>query len=481
MGKYSEVEQLFLSAEKVGGEQETLQDIASSIGVEVSDDDGLPENPKKIEAEAAPEIKTEPAKIEDVPVSPTEAIEPGQAPKKDKSFKEELSETLESFAGQEIGMIKSGAGAALDMVEALGNTAIDITNYVDGILKEKGFTSKDLLDDDLKIDFAQQLLPDSEDPVQQLQRGILGYILPFAAGNKLLSGVKYANTPYVKEALAAAVASFVAIDPEEGNLGNLIDQNPDMLWPIFMTMLEPLSEITKIEEEDSPLMRRSKNAFESIVIDTIFLGTGKLMGKGMNMSEAIYKTVRGARKARKFTGKEAKILKDADFIKAETDQFEAELKADVAAGKKRVSTKDLGLKSDQSLAALEKSPNAFKAVSSDIKKNVDELNEFLPNPKSDKQVAKEADELLKDPEIQELLAKKVKAGEVLSDAEVKAAAEGYVRHFQLVEVAVEAYKAAPTTANGLILEKILSNQRTFREVWLGSGPAGGRALRQRKV
>lgn len=245
------------------------------------------------------------------------------------------------------------AGAVLDTTEELGNFAIDSANFVDDWMRERGYTSQDFIAEDFRLDYADRLVPQSEDNGTRVARKIGAYLIPFTGSFKALKAAKGLNT-LGKTFIAGAATGFAAIDPEEKNLSNLVQEESDLLAPIASYLA--------IAEDDSKLEARFKNAIESVVLDIALLGGGKALVAGAkssgSMSKAAFKHFQAVKKARALTKKNEKIAELAKAIEAEGE------------GVLRVSSKDIIPGSDVNLLTISQDKDILKIIKESAKKDL---------------------------------------------------------------------------------------------------------------
>ena len=135
-----------------------------------------------------------------------------------------------------------------------------------------------------------QIMPEIDDPrstTGSLVRGVSQFLTAFALPAKKLKGVMGTGkgAAFGEAAAAGAIADFVAFDPHEARLSNLIEESP--------ALANPVSEFLAASPDDSEAEGRFKNAVEG-------LGLGAL-------AEGFTEALKGIRamRVRKLEAKEA--------------------------------------------------------------------------------------------------------------------------------------------------------------------------------
>lgn len=123
----------------------------------------------------------------------------------------------------------------------------------------------DVMDQD--FDFDVPAPPEAKTGVGKIQRTVLGYIIPFTAAMKAFKGIKFlrglstakvAGGTLVASSFAGGIADFVALDPEEPNMSNWIQEYPSLRNPVTEYLAyDP-------DSNDSNLEQRLKNSIEGL-------------------------------------------------------------------------------------------------------------------------------------------------------------------------------------------------------------------------
>jgi hypothetical protein len=187
-------------------------------------------------------------------------------------------------------------GAGADLVQGLGNTAIDVGNGVDSFLKSRGYTKKDFIPNDARLTFANDYLASPQTTGDAMARTVLQYVIPYSAASGAMSKLPVAGKVASSLAIGAGI-DFIARDPEEKRLSDFAQKSP-----IFSN---PLSAILASDPTDSKLQSRLKNAVEGTLLN--------VAGEGaIHLGSALYSTVRGVKNARYIDGLNAELIDKVD-------------------------------------------------------------------------------------------------------------------------------------------------------------------------
>lgn len=175
--------------------------------------------------------------------------------------------------------------------------AAPVTGAALGIA-ESGDTIGDLFGFDLDLsgkveDTVEGTVFELDTPADHIVGSLAQFALPFGAAMKGLKAVNYLQKGWQVAAAAGFAADFMAFDPKDGNLSNFINEHAGALR-------NPLTEALSIEEDDTALEGRMKNAIEG-------LGLG-LIG------DALIRSFRGD-KALKEAVEKAQALSPEDWAK----------------------------------------------------------------------------------------------------------------------------------------------------------------------
>ena len=179
-------------------------------------------------------------------------------------------------------LVPSVGSGILAGVQELGNTAIDLADWVDNNLG-----SGDFIDDDFQIDF----LSDPSNVFQpktttgRLVRGVSQFLLPFGAASKAAKGIKVGSKlgKLAKAGAIGAAVDFAAFDPKEERISNLIQENP--------VLSNPITEYLAADPDDSAVEGRFKNTLEGLGLGA--LTEGLFMGvRAVKRSREAFKKIK---------------------------------------------------------------------------------------------------------------------------------------------------------------------------------------------
>jgi hypothetical protein len=410
------------------------------------------------------------------PIEPTVEIQEESTVGQIVDFAGDVVEGAKSVASDPEKVKNVVAGAVVDTTQELGNFAIDTANYFEDWLKESGVTTKDIVPDDFRLDYADKLVPQAPDLATQTTRKIAGYLLPFAGYMKLFKGAKYLNN-VSRTFVSGAATGFTAIDPTEKNLSNLIQEQTDLMDPVVGMLA--------IDEEDSMIEARAKNAIESLIVDTTLLGTGLVAGKvakgtvkqTSKLTEAFTHHLKAVKRARRMKKSKTVIDETREAIKKEFDAATKEKPIKP----QEPTVKDVLPESRIKMDTLADTPDMVKYMKNYMANNRKSLEASMRGLSSDTKVAKKAVEILQDPKQVDDLLKRTsdirEAGGSLGDVDTVAVNS----MFKLVAKAADDL-ARTAQKSGLISDKAqalraMNSMKRWGDIVLGNKSQQGRGLR----
>jgi len=180
-------------------------------------------------------------------------------------------------------------GAVGDFAQNTTNSALDIIDGVDDFLQRQGLKESDLLTKDNRVDFSDMYLPSPQSGAESFMRTGLSYVVPFSAGMKAFAaGAKGAQLAAKAGGIGAATA-FVALDPKDERLSDLIQSSPALSNPVTAYLAS--------DPNDSGLEGRLKNSLESLIVDS---GVGASVGLARPIFSAMkmHKATRALKKTK---------------------------------------------------------------------------------------------------------------------------------------------------------------------------------------
>jgi len=170
--------------------------------------------------------------------------------------------------------VKQAAGGVLDIGQDLINTTHDILDWGENWLAEMGIGEGDVFEPGKATTFAEKIIPPSANPVDNVVRGVVSYVMPYAGLSKIVTGGSKAIK--ASKALAGSAAiNGVLMDPDEKRVADFANEVP-MLSPLVPSWL--LS-----DEDDEAFESRVKNSVESLLVDAGLAGLGTAVAKSFNM------------------------------------------------------------------------------------------------------------------------------------------------------------------------------------------------------
>ena len=388
----------------------------------------------------------------------TGIIQPEVKPEESPSIIEEATQEVSTEIKETATAVKESgrivAGAVVDLTQELGNFAIDSANALDNWMKERGYTNQDFIKEEFRLDYANRLVPQSENTSDRVARKLGGYLIPFTGAFKALKGAGVANVG-IKAVAAGAATSFAAIDPNEDNLSNMIQEESELLAPI--------ASLLAITKDDSKLEARFKNAIESLVIDAAFLGGGKAL---VGLSDITFKHMKAVKAARKLTKRNEKIAEAAKVIEAEGE------------GVLRVSSKDIIPGSDVNLLTISQDKNLLKIIKDAAKKDLPGIQKARGKGGLDK-AAEEAKLIQESPaRIRELL----QSGEerILNASETIAANQLFEKSLGEVKIILDKGLSSGKAVDEIASLEAFQTLQRIQRVVFGNKAEQGRALAAHK-
>ncbi len=199
-------------------------------------------------------------------------------------------------------------GGLADTTQSLVNLGISIGTFVDE--KLSGVEQSE----DLHVNFAKELFPESAHTANKVLRGATQFLVPFSAATKGL-GVVSAMGAVTKGALAGAATDFLAFEGHDQRLSDLVQSMPELQ--------NPISAYLASDKDDSELEGRLKNVIEGALTGvgvTAIAGLGEMIFKGvkhvkqartvksaLETGEEVVPKVAGAETAQTATKKTPKI------------------------------------------------------------------------------------------------------------------------------------------------------------------------------
>ena len=166
-------------------------------------------------------------------------------------------------------------------------------------------------------DWDERFLGRSEHWGPGLLEGITQFAIPFMGFSKLAGVTRLSPNPtmsvraknYARIMGAGAAADFVAFDPSEGRLSDLINMAPGLR--------NPVTEYLSTDMDDGELEGRLKNALEGLIVGPVFDGAISALGKGLKRTKHVINQRAKGRSdkniAKDLTGREFNV--DSDISK----------------------------------------------------------------------------------------------------------------------------------------------------------------------
>jgi len=347
------------------------------------------------------------------------AAKPTESPTQ-KQFYETIKQTYKNmpggtvfakaFADNDFGQFNTQVVASVaDAVQGTGNTILAGADYVDDWLKRKGLTKEEFITKDTKLDFVEKSFPSPTEMTDKVTRSVAKYLIPTFAARGAVAKAGSAAAKWGRGAAAAAGFNFIAVDPREERLSNLVQESGPAL-------ARPLAQILAADKDDGELESRLKNAAEGLLVDAGVAGGLSLMAKA-------YKGARGVQSA---------ILakKEAEAVVKATKEFEsvAVKVADVPVNKEVVSAAPEAI--EQSVKTGK--PTGFKVnverltdeddlkgfIKNYVKENSESINKARGGTLSDQELIAKAQSISADPMAKEdLLTRALKPGMTVTPEE----------------------------------------------------------------
>lgn len=232
----------------------------------------------------------------------SDEVKPEQKQQEQKSFVEQVAsawetknDTLKEIPGQVV-------GGALEATQELGNTALDLADWVENKAAKYGYGSGQMIPDDFRLSFADDLIPRGKTVGGNLARGVTQFLLPFAGAMKAVkigaNAGKFAKL--AKGMVAGAAVDFAAFDPREERLSDLVQKHPDLANPITAYLAS--------DKNDTEMEGRFKQTLEG-------MGLGGLT-EGLFLAAKGYKALRAAKAGATEGAEAAAKTADPDMAKA---------------------------------------------------------------------------------------------------------------------------------------------------------------------
>lgn len=344
-------------------------------------------------------------------------------------------------------------GGVSDAVENIVNAGVSLINMTSEQLNSIGIETGKLN----KLEISKDAFPKPENPTPAdrfaREMGKLFVSLrSFSGASNLAKGVGGSSKflQFASGTAASSAVSFAAVDPQEKNLSNLIQE----IYPEFAPVI--IDYLAK-DGDDSELEVRVKNAAEDAIFGTAILGGATLASK---LFSSVIKGYKGVRNLSKGISSEKEVLKEVvEAAPKQTVKFQVE-------------------NLNESIAAI----NTFDDLDSAIKKiskneKTLAISEFRQKPMTDADLSKIADDLSVSPEkisqmieTDPLQADRMMALSKLNDA----AASNYS------EIASKIANSTGDITDDLLKEMVDAEQRfhNINSVYKGEKSSLGRALRQ---
>lgn len=190
---------------------------------------------------------------------------------------------LESFSATRVLL-----GGVADSAQNTINFGIDVADFLDNL------SGLDAIPDGYKVEAISKIIPKGQSTSENVMRGIVSFLVPFAGISKAAKGLQFASkgAMWTKAAVIGAASDLLSFDPDEKNLSGLIQDT---------SLRNPITEY--LATGDSRLEKRIKGAFEGFLIG----GVADAVMSGIKM----YRNIRIFKKS-------VEAIKKADNIIKET-------------------------------------------------------------------------------------------------------------------------------------------------------------------
>jgi len=363
------------------------------------------------QAQAGGQAKGTPFELPETPapLSP----DPIEIDKEDTLFGIPMGERSDFFANPVSAGIEQGGktgaqyfAAQADSIQELGNFAISLSDAgAQALDKVFGTTTPSITREDdgtlKKLTFADDAFGEPQDTEERLTKVLGKYITPIG-GLAVATRTLKMGRAWAASAAAMAAFDFAAVDPNDENLSDIVQQHSEFLGPV--------ASILASDPDDSEMLRRAKRAAEGFLLDaalsSVFLGAihglKKMSAAPAQVEAKLAFEAESAAKPQKLPAKRASELPidvrmdqpiaDAEAAIAQTEAMRSKLKDSIGGLKplepaKRKAMKAAQAKADSAIEGMSVAKNSqiknrFKQELADA---LDEI-ESLAGPKSKKRI-----------------------------------------------------------------------------------------------
>lgn len=358
----------------------------------------------------------------------------------------------------DINPAKGFAQGVVDLAETATNGMIDVADFMETTAQKMGMWSGDLINDSMKVNWAEKLSSPEDSLAVRSARAITRYGAPVAAS--MGAGLGPAATLGV-----SALSDFLLIDPKQERLADLVVNNVPELknFPAAYNIVSALS----TKKDDSALASRFKNTVEGLLFQAPAMATGfwgitKLSKKSSDAAKAVEAAKSGVKPVVAEVKTAEQIAEEA--IVPQIDLFNYAATKQAQGGEVKFNLNNT---------------NVVEYAAEFRKANPEGV--FTRGPKEFAELDSEAQTILKDPEkLNNLLGWRL-GDRPLTDAETKASQYLMRNSTDEVVEAARAYTKNQTKEDLVHLTNMIDTHVYINSVRGGAGSEAGRALNAHKV
>lgn len=378
--------------------------------------------------------------------------------KMDEFSKSALKPADGAAPNTDINPAKGFMQGAVDLAETATNGMIDVADFMETTAQKMGMWSGDLINDSMKVNWAEKLSSPEDSLAVRSARAITRYGAPVAAS--MGAGLGPAATLGV-----SALSDFLLIDPKQERLADIIvNEMPELKnFPAAYNIVSSLS----TKKDDSALASRFKNMVEGLVIQAPMVGAGMW----------------GITKVSKKSADAAKLAENASSV---TKPVVAEVKTAEQIAQEAI-VPQIDLFDYAATKVAQGGQVKFNLNNSNVVEYAAEYRKANPNgvftrgPKDFDELDMGAKDILTDPEKLNTLLGWRLGDRPLTDAETKASQYLMRNSTDSVVDAARAYTKNNTKEDLVHLANMIDTHVYINSVRGGAGSEAGRALNAHKV